>query len=44
MFRATPWRGHVGVIEAAAQEFVQALVGDAEELLQKLAVVAKVDP
>jgi hypothetical protein len=31
-------------VEAAAQEFEQALVGDLAELLQELAVVAKVDP
>jgi hypothetical protein len=33
-----------GAIEAAAQEFEQALVGDPAELLQELAVVAEVDP
>ena len=31
-------------VEAPAQEFEQALVGDPAELLQELAVVAKVDP
>ena len=31
-------------IQAAAQEFEQALVGDAAELLQELAVVAEIDP
>ena len=33
-----------GPVEAAAQEFEQALVGDLAELLQELAVVAEVDP
>ena len=46
----TPQRGSrhaelaIGAVQAAAQEFEQALVGDPAELLQELAVVPEVDP